>query len=102
MISGGLLGLAAHGFAPLSDGIAHGPVPWVVLATAGFLLAGKQIPVGRPAGPRGRRHRTAPRCAEKHQALSSRSGVSCRTARRNGSPRRSSAAQPAIACSCVA
>ncbi|MEV4056136.1 acyltransferase [Amycolatopsis sp. NPDC049688] len=45
MISGGLLGLAAHGFAPLSDGIAHGPVPWVVLATAGFLLAGKPIPV---------------------------------------------------------
>ncbi|QKV75991.1 acyltransferase [Amycolatopsis sp. Hca4] len=45
LISGGLLGLAAHGFSPLSDGIAHGPVPWVVLATAGFLLAGKQIPV---------------------------------------------------------
>jgi hypothetical protein len=45
MVSGGLLGLAAHGFAPLSDGIAHGPVPWVLLATAGFLLAGKQIPV---------------------------------------------------------
>ncbi|MEU4252824.1 acyltransferase [Amycolatopsis sp. NPDC026612] len=45
LASGGLLGLAAHGFAPLSDGIAHGPVPWVVLATAGFLLAGKQIPV---------------------------------------------------------
>ena len=45
MISGGLLGLAAHGFAPLSDGIAHGPVPWIVLATAGFLLAGKQVPV---------------------------------------------------------
>ncbi|MEU8637989.1 acyltransferase [Amycolatopsis sp. NPDC048633] len=45
MISGGLLGLAAHGFAPLSDGIAHGPVPWVVLASAGFLLAGKRIPV---------------------------------------------------------
>jgi fucose 4-O-acetylase-like acetyltransferase len=45
MISGGLLGLAAHGFAPLSDGFAHGPVPWVVLATAGFLLAGKRIPV---------------------------------------------------------
>ncbi|WP_033263045.1 acyltransferase family protein [Amycolatopsis vancoresmycina] len=44
MISGGLLGLAAHGFAPLSDGIAHGPVPWVVLATAGFLLTGKPIP----------------------------------------------------------
>jgi Acyltransferase family len=44
MISGGLLGLAAHGFAPLSDGIAGGPLPWVVLATAGFLLAGKQIP----------------------------------------------------------
>ncbi|MER6792127.1 acyltransferase, partial [Amycolatopsis mediterranei] len=45
LVSGGLLGLAAHGFAPLSDGIARGPVPWVVLATAGFLLAGKQIPV---------------------------------------------------------
>jgi fucose 4-O-acetylase-like acetyltransferase len=45
LVSGGLLGLAAHGFAPLSDGIAHGPVPWVLLATAGFLLAGKQIPV---------------------------------------------------------
>ncbi|WP_439376994.1 acyltransferase family protein [Amycolatopsis lexingtonensis] len=45
LVSGGLLGLAAHGFAPLSDGIAHGPVPWVVLATAGFLLAGKHIPV---------------------------------------------------------
>ncbi|MDQ7805771.1 acyltransferase [Amycolatopsis sp. A133] len=45
LVSGGLLGLAAHGFAPLSDGIAGGPVPWVVLATAGFLLAGKQIPV---------------------------------------------------------
>ncbi|MGW3963171.1 acyltransferase family protein [Amycolatopsis sp. NPDC005003] len=45
MISGGLLGLAAHGFAPLSDGIARGPVPWVVLATAGFVLAGKQLPV---------------------------------------------------------
>ncbi|GHG37628.1 MULTISPECIES: acyltransferase family protein [Amycolatopsis] len=45
LVSGGLLGLAAHGFAPLSDGIAHGPVPWVVLATAGFLLAGRQIPV---------------------------------------------------------
>ncbi|WP_329051586.1 acyltransferase [Amycolatopsis sp. NBC_01488] len=45
LISGGLLGLAAHGFAPLSDGIAHGPVPWIVLATAGFLLAGKRIRV---------------------------------------------------------
>ncbi|SFW92346.1 acyltransferase family protein [Amycolatopsis australiensis] len=45
MISGGLLGLAAHGFAPLSDGIGHGPVPWIVLATAGFLLAGKPVPV---------------------------------------------------------
>ncbi|WP_103348234.1 acyltransferase [Amycolatopsis sp. CA-128772] len=45
MISGGLLGLAARGFAPLSDGIAHGPVPWIVLAVAGFLLAGKPIPV---------------------------------------------------------
>ncbi|MGW3998485.1 acyltransferase family protein [Amycolatopsis sp. NPDC004772] len=45
LASGGLLGLAAHGFAPLSDGIARGPVPWVLLATAGFLLAGKQIPV---------------------------------------------------------
>ncbi|MEU5260447.1 acyltransferase [Amycolatopsis sp. NPDC021455] len=45
MISGGLLGLAAHGFAPLSDGIAGGPLPWVALATAGFFLAGKQIPV---------------------------------------------------------
>ena len=45
MISGGLLGLAAHGFAPLSDGFAHGPVPWVVLATAGFLLASKPVPV---------------------------------------------------------
>ncbi|MFB9688548.1 acyltransferase family protein [Amycolatopsis plumensis] len=45
LVSGGLLGLAAHGFAPLSDGIAHGPVPWVVLATTGFLLAGKQLPV---------------------------------------------------------
>ncbi|MET8853584.1 acyltransferase [Amycolatopsis sp. NPDC004625] len=45
LISGGLLGLAAHGFAPLSDGVAHGPVPWVVLATAGFLLASKPVPV---------------------------------------------------------
>jgi fucose 4-O-acetylase-like acetyltransferase len=45
LVSGGLLGLAARGFAPLSDGIAHGPVPWMVLATAGFLLAGKRIPV---------------------------------------------------------
>ncbi|WP_328444575.1 acyltransferase family protein [Amycolatopsis sp. NBC_00438] len=45
MVSGGLLGLAAHGFAPLSEGIVHGPVPWVLLATAGFLLAGKHIPV---------------------------------------------------------
>jgi fucose 4-O-acetylase-like acetyltransferase len=45
MVSGGLLGLAAHGFAPLSDGIAHGPVPWVLLASAGFLLAGKHIPL---------------------------------------------------------
>ncbi|WP_410624727.1 acyltransferase family protein [Amycolatopsis sp. cmx-8-4] len=44
MVSGGLLGLAAHGFAPLSDGIVHGPVRWVLLATAGFLLAGKHIP----------------------------------------------------------
>jgi hypothetical protein len=44
LASGGLLGLAAHGFAPLSDGIAGGAVPWVVLATAGFLLAGKHIP----------------------------------------------------------
>jgi len=44
-IAGGLLGLAAHGFAPLSDGLAQGPAPWVALATGGFLLAGKQIPV---------------------------------------------------------
>ncbi|MFC3448837.1 acyltransferase family protein [Amycolatopsis speibonae] len=44
-IAGGLLGLAAHGFAPLSDGLTQGPVPWVALATGGFLLAGKQIPV---------------------------------------------------------
>ncbi|MFE0025554.1 acyltransferase [Amycolatopsis sp. NPDC059021] len=47
LVPGGLLGLAAHGFAPLSDGIAHGPVPWVALAAAGFLLAGKHIPVTR-------------------------------------------------------
>ncbi len=46
LASGGLLGLAAHGFAPLSDGIARGPVPWIVLTMAGFLLAGKHIPVG--------------------------------------------------------
>ena len=45
LASAGLLGLAAHGFAPLSDGIGHGPVPWVVLATSGFVLAGKQIQV---------------------------------------------------------
>ncbi|UUV35004.1 acyltransferase [Amycolatopsis roodepoortensis] len=44
-IAGGLLGLAAHGFAPLSDGLAQGPAPWVALATGGFLLAGKQIQV---------------------------------------------------------
>ncbi len=45
LIAGGLLGLAAHGFAPLSDGLAMGPAPWVVLATGGFVLAGKHIPV---------------------------------------------------------
>ncbi|RSN55941.1 acyltransferase [Amycolatopsis sp. WAC 04182] len=44
-IAGGLLGLAAHGFAPLSDGLAQGPAPWVALATGGFLLTGKQIQV---------------------------------------------------------
>ncbi|MFD5094271.1 acyltransferase [Amycolatopsis thailandensis] len=44
-IAGGLLGLAAHGFAPLSDGLTQGPAPWVALATGGFLLAGKQIQV---------------------------------------------------------
>ncbi|WP_340684286.1 acyltransferase [Amycolatopsis coloradensis] len=44
-IAGGLLGLAAHGFAPLCDGLAQGPAPWVALATGGFLLAGKQIQV---------------------------------------------------------
>ena len=45
LASAGLLGLAAHGFAPLSDGIGRGPVPWVVLAASGFVLAGKQIQV---------------------------------------------------------
>ena len=58
MISGGLLGLAAHGFAPLSDGIAHGPVPWVVLRDGRVPPGGQADPGRRPAGPRGRRHGT--------------------------------------------
>lgn len=45
LISGGLLGLAAHGFAPLSDGLVQGTAPWVTLAMIGFCLAGKHIPV---------------------------------------------------------
>ncbi|MFI5614604.1 acyltransferase [Amycolatopsis sp. NPDC051903] len=45
LASGGLLGLAAHGFQPLSVGFAHGPVPWVVLLAAGFALAGRQVSV---------------------------------------------------------
>ncbi|WP_181775049.1 acyltransferase family protein [Amycolatopsis pittospori] len=45
LISGGLLGLAAHGFAPLSDGITRGPVPWVALAMIGYFLAGRHISV---------------------------------------------------------
>ncbi|MEW2505633.1 acyltransferase [Amycolatopsis sp. NPDC047767] len=43
LASGGLLGLAAHGFQPLSEGFAHGPIPWVVLLAAGFALAGRQV-----------------------------------------------------------
>ncbi|GAA3545005.1 acyltransferase [Amycolatopsis ultiminotia] len=43
LASGGLLGLAANGFRPLSAGLAHGPVLWVVLTAAGFALAGRQV-----------------------------------------------------------
>lgn len=50
LASGGLLGLAAHGFQPLSAGLAHGPVAWVVLTAAGFVLAGRQVPVTRFLG----------------------------------------------------
>ncbi|WP_020662274.1 acyltransferase family protein [Amycolatopsis benzoatilytica] len=48
LASGGLLGLAAHGFAPLSDGLLTGPVPWVALIAAGFTLAGRQVSLPRP------------------------------------------------------
>ncbi|MBB4685908.1 acyltransferase family protein [Amycolatopsis jiangsuensis] len=43
LASGGLLGLAANGFRPLSEGLTHGPLPWVVLTAAGFALAGRQV-----------------------------------------------------------
>ncbi|QRP44925.1 acyltransferase [Amycolatopsis sp. FDAARGOS 1241] len=45
LASGGLLGLAAHGFQPLSVAFAHGPIPWVALLAAGFALAGRQVSV---------------------------------------------------------
>jgi fucose 4-O-acetylase-like acetyltransferase len=48
LASGGLLGLAAHGFAPLRDGLLTGPVPWVALVAAGFTLAGRQVSLPRP------------------------------------------------------
>ena len=44
LASGGLLGLAAHGFAPLSEGLLTGPVPWAALIAAGFTLAGREVP----------------------------------------------------------
>ncbi|MFF0148937.1 acyltransferase-like protein [Amycolatopsis sulphurea] len=43
LASGGLLGLAANGFHPMREGLLHGPVPWVVLTAAGFVLAGRQL-----------------------------------------------------------
>lgn len=48
LASGGLLGLAAHGFQSLSAGLVHGPLPWALLTAAGFALAGREAP-GRPA-----------------------------------------------------
>ncbi|WP_033290317.1 acyltransferase family protein [Amycolatopsis jejuensis] len=53
LASGGLLGLAAHGFAPLSESLLHGPVPWVALTAAGFVLAGRQAPRLTPAPVKG-------------------------------------------------
>ncbi|WP_406641411.1 acyltransferase [Amycolatopsis sp. WGS_07] len=47
LASGGLLGLAAHGFAPLSEGLLNGPLPWVALVAAGFTLAGRQVSLPR-------------------------------------------------------
>jgi hypothetical protein len=48
LASGGLLGLAAHGFTPPIDaGPLGGPVPWVALTVVGFLLAGRRLPVAR-------------------------------------------------------
>ncbi|GAB2766101.1 acyltransferase family protein [Amycolatopsis magusensis] len=42
--SGGLLGLAATGFTtPADSGQLAGPLPWVFLVTAAFLLAGKPL-----------------------------------------------------------
>lgn len=48
LASGGLLGLAAHGFTtPVGAGILSGPIPWVALAVLGFLLAGRRLPVAK-------------------------------------------------------
>ncbi|WP_134663400.1 MULTISPECIES: acyltransferase [unclassified Amycolatopsis] len=47
LASGGLLGLAAHGFAPLNDNLLTGPLPWVALVAAGYALAGRQVSMTR-------------------------------------------------------
>ncbi|HEV7979802.1 acyltransferase [Amycolatopsis sp.] len=48
LASGGLLGLAAHGFTkPVDAGVFSGPVPWVALTAVSFLLAGRRVPVAR-------------------------------------------------------
>jgi hypothetical protein len=50
LASGGLLGLAAHGFtAPAAASPFGGPVPWVALTVVGFLLAGRRLPVTKAA-----------------------------------------------------
>ncbi|WP_409183013.1 acyltransferase family protein [Amycolatopsis sp. VS8301801F10] len=51
LASGGLLGLAAHGFAPLSDHLLTGPLPWVALVAAGYALAGRQVALSRALVP---------------------------------------------------
>jgi hypothetical protein len=48
LASGGLLGLAAHGFTkPVDAAVLSGPVPWVALTGVSFLLAGRRVPLAR-------------------------------------------------------
>ncbi|QWF79025.1 acyltransferase family protein [Amycolatopsis sp. CA-230715] len=45
LASGGMLGLAANGFAPpAGTGLFGGPLPWVALTAGAYLLSGKRLP----------------------------------------------------------